>query len=92
MLRAYAAGDSTGKIAKDFGVSVAAVYTLLARPEAKEIVARILDDMDRELVQSAVYVPWLMLLEGADKVERGYQAPRRRPSAPYWPGERKRRR
>lgn len=70
VVRRRAVGETASKIAEDTGMSVRWVRLILQRPEARAHLAKLLDDMDAEMVRSQVYAPYLLLLAGGKRRRR----------------------
>lgn len=76
IVRRRAVGETVEKIAEDIGKSRGWVYTVLNRPECKTHLAKLLDDMDAELVRAMVYAPYAILLAGGKRRRSPVMSPR----------------
>lgn len=71
-VRRYALGDTQAKIAQEFGVNRSTVARTMQLPAAQAHLLRLLDDLDREFVKSAVYAPYAVMLAGGKRRRKAY--------------------
>lgn len=75
ILRARAVGDTAAKIAQDIGVHRSTVERVIQQPEAKAHLAKLLDDMDAELVRTHAMSPWALLVLGGKRRRKATKPP-----------------